>query len=219
MFKTQDVIDSFLSCLSWKPKQRYQDKVRASLKQPNKWENRAIKSSLHTLAAVCFKEVSTSNYKESNSFIFPPIGFYYSVFHLSVSLLALDINTELSELKEIHHGRLFNLIESRLVSTKVLNTTYLENFKVLRELRESSNYRFGYSPNHITNVKNAEKLADENFDSGLVFLHKVLEITGMRLRFTVGIGEGFGDGILDTYLSEEEKENVSLYLVTNGLTT
>jgi hypothetical protein len=57
------------------------------------------------------------------------------------------------------------------------------------------------------------------FDHSFVFIHQVLHATDSLFRLQVGIGDGFGDDILNTYLSKEHKENVNNYLVLYSLTT
>lgn len=95
----------------------------------------------------------------------------------------------------------------------------MENVKLLKELREDSNYIFGYSHNLIENLKNASEITDNNFDEVITIIHRILDLTKSRFRFQTSIGDNFGDDIIDTYISGEQEEKVYDFLVFNNLTT
>lgn len=218
MFSIQDIIDSYLKPKRFK--QNYNERIRASLKNGAiDWDKRARLASKSLLTAVCYREVSLSTLEKTNSLIFPPIGFYYSVFHLSVALLKLEYTTNLDELRRVRHEKLINLVESKLIQTKIVKGNFITIFRELKELRESCNYGFGYSEELNEKVKLADELTENAFDEGVSFIHQVLKEANSLLSFQVGIGDGFGDDILETYLSQADRERVVDYLVLNGLTS
>lgn len=51
----------------------------------NVWEC-AEKSAKHILSAIAFKESSRVSFKKTGSVLLPPIGYYYSFFHMAVAL-------------------------------------------------------------------------------------------------------------------------------------
>jgi len=217
MINLKDLIDSYLNppiC-----NQSYIEKLRNDVKNNNEaWENRAILSSKSFLKAICFKVVSESMLENKINFIFPPIGFYYSVFHLSLSMLFLERTTEISQLKKIHHNTLIKLVKNKLIQTKLIDKGYENWYAELRELREFCNYNFGYQENLEKLTNKISKNANRAFDEGIRFNRHILNITDNLFRFQVGIGDGFGDDILDTYISEEDKANVWSDLAQFGMT-
>ena len=217
MINLKDLIDSYLNppiC-----NQSYIEKLKKDVKNDNEaWENRAICSSKSFLKAICFKVVSESMLENKINFIFPPIGFYYSVFHLSLSMLYLERTIDVNQLRNIHHNTLLNLVKSKLIQTKLIDKNYEKWHVELRKLREFCNYSFGYQENLEKLTQKIRKNANCAFDEGVRFNRNILEITDNLFRFQVGIGDGFGDDILDTYISEEDKEDVWSELVQFGMT-
>ncbi len=204
-----------------KLKQSYLDNLRHTKKSGSiDWHKRAVESAKSLIAAVCFKETSVSLVEKTDNLIYPPIGFYYSIFHLSLSLLKLDYSTDLDELKGMHHRDLEKKVRSKLISTRILTDNYVNHMVKLKKLRESCNYRFGSTEYWLTEeLKTADDLTDSCFNEGLSFVHIVLQETDMLFHFQASIGDNFGDDIIDNYLSGEERERVWNYLVVNSLTT
>ena len=214
----KDILKSYL--FPDRIKQAYGDKVRESInKNSIDWEQRAIESSKSLIAAICFKESATTLAEKTENLIFPPIGYYYSLFHLSVGLLKMDYSIELTELRNIHHKTLINLVETKLIQPGIISRDFLKHINTLKELRENCNYKFGFTEDLAKALHNADKLTEDCFDKGLIFLHQILEITNTRYRFQVSIGDHFGDDIIDTYLSGDDKERVWNYLSINSLTS
>jgi len=119
----------------------------------------------------------------------------------------------------MHHSHLSKLINSKLVETKIISKEYLAHLQTLKNLRESSNYRFGFNGDLLTDLKKTDEFTEKCFDGGLKFVHQILNLTNTLYRFQVSIGDYFGDDIIDTYLSGDEKENVWTYLTINSLTS
>ncbi len=212
------IVDSFLT--PKRLKLNYISKLKKNIQEnDNDWESRVTLSSKSFLNAMCFRVVAESNIEKQTNLIFPPIGLYYSVFHLSIAMLYLEHNTDINKLKNIHHGTLLKLVKNSLIQKKLISSDYESYFKDLQALREFCNYKFGYRKNLDEEVVIKNKLTDKAFDEGIIFIRQILEETGFLFRFQVGIGDGFGDDILDTYLSKEDKEQVLEQISWVGLTT
>jgi len=151
--------------------------------------------------------------------IYQPIGLYYSMFHMSLAMLWINPRIEKIQLKEIHHKALINLVKSNLVDAKLLKPSFGSLLTSLKELRESCNYQFGYQEDLNIVLANAIEKTDLEFDAAIEYIHQVLDVSKSLFSVKVGIGDGFGDDILDSYLSKEHKENVFHYLVSHGLST
>lgn len=203
-----------------KVKQVYLDNLKAkSRNDPEWWERKVISSSKSFLTAVSFRETALSTYEKTGNVVLPTIGYYYSVFHLSLSILKVDHTTELTDLVKIKHARLFKLVESKLLQPKLVSKKYYGLFAQLKELRDSTNYKFGYNADLMNDLKKFHKKTKPVFQEGVDFIKKVTAHTDTLFRFQVGIGDGFGDDILDSYLAETDKGKVFEYLIANELTS
>lgn len=65
---------------------------------------------------------------------------YYSLFHASFALLCVHPQITIEQIKQIRHGQLKNLVESKFVQTKVLPESYLELLERTRVMRELTSY-------------------------------------------------------------------------------
>jgi len=127
----------------------------------------------------------------------------------------LELKPQISECYTIK--KLFNLFNSQLVTHYCVGTDYYANLSWLRELRESCNYSFGYRDSLEADLSIAANNTYESFDDALTFIHEVLAASDSLFRVQVGIADGFGDDILDAYLTDKHKKKVFKYLVDHGL--
>ena len=171
------------------------------------------------LTAVCFRETAIASSETKDSLIYQPIGLYYSMFHMSLAMLWLNPRINPKDLENIRHSKLINMVNSQLVQTKFIKSSFHRLLVSLKHLRESCNYQFGYQDNLELELTKAINMTEKAFDNALEFIHQALNVSDSLFRVQGSIGDGFGDDILDSYLSPEHKENVSDYLVINGLST
>ena len=218
MFTIIDIIKSYLCHKRFK--QSFSDQIKHIVKKdPFRWEYRVAKSAKSILTAVCFRETAIASSETKDSLIYQPIGLYYSMFHMSLAMLWLNPRINSKELANIHHPKLINMVESQLVQTGFIESSFHHILVNLKQLRESCNYRFGYKNNLELELTKAINMTEKAFDNALEFIHQVLNASDSLFRVQGSIGDGFGDDILDSYLSPEHKENVCQYLVINGLST
>lgn len=218
MWKISDIIESYLKPHRFN--QSFRDRVRNLVNSnPADWDLRVTRSAKSLLASVCFRETVIASVDSKDSLIYQPIGLYYAMFHMSVAMLRLNPRVAESLLSEIHHKILINTVFSQLVQPKFVEPSYHKLFLELKKLRESCNYQFGYRDNLLKEVTLGIGKTEGAFDQALQFIHQVLDACNSLGRFQAEIGDGFGDDILDTYLSTEHKDNVMQYLVTNGLSS
>ena len=128
--------------------QKYKDNLIHSVKidelnnDSEEWRERSEICSKRVLTAICFHEQSNRVFTLTESRIFPNIGYYYALFHMSVAILAIDYSTELKNLRKISHKNLINLIEDKLIQRSIIPFEYLELLYELKGLREDTNYSF-----------------------------------------------------------------------------
>jgi hypothetical protein len=187
--------------------QKYADKLRSECKNnPDEWEARAIFFSRHILAAISLRKTAYHVVNSSRNYVFFPIGLYYSIYHLSIFILALDYRTEFEKLKHIRHSTLEKKIEA-FVETKFIDSDYVRLFKKLKKHGEYVNYNFGVviegnKPEELVLEYESVKI---QFEKAIKFYKFICVSTrkysdiGFRVR--VGIGDGFGDDIMESYLS------------------
>ena len=106
------------------------------------WE-RAEKSAKHLLSSIAFKESSTKYTEKTKSVLLSPIGYYYSIFHMSLSLCWLNPEITKAQLTRIKHSSLQNLINEKFVNQTLLEKSYADLMINLKEEREWLNYTFG----------------------------------------------------------------------------
>jgi len=218
MWTINDIIQSYLKPRIFK--QKFSDNIKHLVKtNRTDWDYRAIESARRILTAVCFLETVRAIHESKDSLIYQPIGLYYSMFHMSLAMLWLNPRVYKSKLSHIHHKKLINLVRTDLIQAKFVDSSFYNLLVNLKDLRESCNYRFGYQDNLEFELTQALDDTDKAFDNALKFIHQVLNESNSLFRLQVTIGDGFGDDILGSYLSNEHKENVVNYLVRNGLSS
>ena len=213
-------------------RQKYQDKLIASAKKdqiiPNEynrpyteWDYRIHQCARRVLAAVCFRENANNTYRRTGSIILPVIGYYYALFHMGVAILYLEYRTDLKKLKKIRHSYLINQIRDKLVNKKLIGERFPNLMTKLKEIREEANYYFGV----IYNIEEMDYYVETGkaFDDAIHFI-KVIDNTlknyqQILMDIMIEIGDGFGDDITHTYLSEEDRESVDEYLLSKDLST
>ena len=199
-------------------KKKFEDKIRNLVNSNSEdWDFRATKCAKSLLAAVCFRETALASQRRQDSMIYQPIGLYYSMFHMSMAMLWLNPRIRPEQLRNIHHKTLSNLVENELVKKDFIEMSFYNTLISLRNLRESCNYQFGYEENLDALVRKAIKETDISFSEAFHFIHQVLKASDSHFRVQVGIADGFGDDILDSYLTAKHKKKVFDYLVRNGL--
>jgi|GEM_PF-1301064 len=192
----------------------------------DKWFDRYPKSAHHLLAAICFRENSQSIWEETKTILLPPIGFYYSIFHLSMALLFLDYQTDTDELKRIKHGTLEKFINQRLIQKQLLSNAYLDEFQRLQDIREYANYNFGSKVPKYEYLQIADDFyatTGECFDKVIDLVHpiqrKIDTFYSVHMSIQAAIGDGFGDDLMRMYLPKAAEEKVIAYLLLKNLTT
>jgi hypothetical protein len=136
---------------------------------------------------------------------------------MSLAMLWLNPRIQPEQLSNIHHKTLSNLVENELLKKEFIESSFYDTLISLRDLRESCNYQFGYKENLDILVRKAVKETDSSFSDAFHFIHQVLKASNSHLRVQVGIADGFGDDVLDSYLTAKHKDKVFDYLVRNGL--
>ena len=204
--------------------QKYKDSLIHSVKideldnDLDEWWERSEICSRRILTAICFREQSKRVFALTESRIFPNIGYYYALFHMSVAILAIDYSTELKNLIRISHKDLINLIEDKLVKRSLIPADYLELLWELKGLREDTNYSF--KTNFKTKIYYRE--VGKLFNIAISFIKEVSNVIENRftllLRICTDIGDGFGDNVLQAFLSDEDQDRIWKYLIKKELT-
>lgn len=206
--------------------QKYRDKLKHYIRmkklennQLDDWAERAEICSRRLLAAICFREHSANIFDLTETQIFPNIGFYYSIFHMSVAILSIDYATNLEELKEIHHNTLIKLLLSRLIQRSIIPKFYLDLFLELKDLRVETNYKF--IPRINTGIYYSE--LGEVFDLAIDYIKEISKIIqdeyNLLLRIEINIGDWFGDDILEGFFEAGDYKDILDYLKKKKLTT
>ena len=204
--------------------QKYKDCLIHSVKNDDlyndldEWWERSEICSRRILTAICFREQSNRVFALTESRIFPNIGYYYALFHMSVAILAIDYSTEIKNLKRISHKNLINLIEDKLVKRSLIPIDYLELLWELKGLREDTSYSFKTNFKTEIYYRKLGKL----FNVAISFIKEVSNVIENRftllLRIRTDIGDGFGDDVLQAFLSDEDQDRIWKYLVKKELT-
>lgn len=204
--------------------QKYKDCLIHSVKNDDlyndldEWWERSEICSRRILTAICFREQSSRVFALTESRIFPNIGYYYALFHMSVAILAIDYSTEIKNLKRISHKNLINLIEDKLVKRSLIPIDYLELLWELKGLREDTSYSFKTNFKTEIYYRKLGKL----FNVAISFIKEISNVIENRftllLRIRTDIGDGFGDDVLQAFLSDEDQDRIWKYLVKKELT-
>jgi len=204
--------------------QKYKDSLIHSVKIDeldnnfDEWWERSEICSRRILTAICFREQSNRVFALTESRIFPNIGYYYALFHISVAILAIDYSTELKNLIRIPHKNLINLIKDKLVKRLLIPIDYLELLWELKGLREDTSYSF--KTNFKTEIYYRE--VGKLFNVAFSFVKEVSNVIENRFpllsRICTDIGDGFGDDVLQAFLSDEDQDRIWKYLIKKELT-
>lgn len=200
--------------------QKQSDKIKRlykDLSEDQRWE-RAEKAAKHLLTAVAFKETSRVSFEKTNSVLLPPIGYYYSIFHMSVALCWLHPEVEDTKLKKLKHSTLQGLIQTYFITPKLLSDYYSTLMQGLKEEREFLNYTFGeFDCDFFEEVEKNEKYVGDAFNLSIELIDEICEILSpqfdIRARISTYIADSKGDDFIQTYLSSEEQNRVTDYLV------
>ncbi|EMR36917.1 hypothetical protein [Vibrio harveyi] len=200
--------------------QKQSDKLKRlykNLSEEQRWA-RAEKSAKHLLTAVAFKETSRVSFEKTNSVLLPPIGYYYSIFHMSVALCWLHPEIEDSKLEKLRHSTLQGLIQTYFINPNLLSEYYSTLMEDLKKEREFLNYTFGeFGFDFFEEVEKNEKYVNEAFNLSIALFDEICGLLSpqfdIRARISTYIADSKGDDFIQTYLSVEEQERVMDYLV------
>lgn len=207
----------------------------------NEWQARSFLCSKRILTAICFKINSINVFQKNKSVLLPIIGLYYSLFHLGLALLFIEHRTKIEDLRgstenkknRLNHAKLIKLIKGKLVDSNLMTNDFLELIEQVKDIREYANYNFGSFPQDKygkfldlqKQFTNLYRQTEKVFDESIQFIHDISDSisseTNIDLNFQIAldIGDGIGDDIMSTYLSDEDEKMIVEYLVENRLTT
>jgi len=176
------------------------------------WE-RAEKVAKHLLASIAFKESSRVSFEKTNSVLLPPIGHYYSIFHMSVALCWLNPEIDKIKLKKLRHSTLQNLILDHYVKKNILNESFSKLMNGLKEEREWLNYTFGeFNNDFFAEVDSNDKYLNREFNKCFEVMGHICKLLlkkyDIASRINLYIYDAKGDDFIQTYLSEEEHDSV-----------
>lgn len=189
--------------------------------ETSEWSARIYRCAKRILSAICFRETAESAYRKAGSKNLPLIGFYYSLFHMGVAMLCVEYTTPLPKLRKIRHYTLQNLIQDKLIEKSFIPLKYLDLIIELKDIREYANYSFGYKFEDKTD--SYYKQTGHAFNSALNLIkmisNEINEEPSLLLQINAIIGDVIGDDICIAYLSKDDMESVSAYLILKNLTT
>jgi hypothetical protein len=184
---------------------------------------RSEKSATHLLAALSFRVSADVTVNTTGNFLLPPIGHYYSLFHLAVCLCWLDMSIEPEKMNKLKHSVLKNLIKQHFIEQKILDPSFLVLMQDLQEEREWLNYRFGeFSYDFKQKVLLNEYLLAIEFKQVTKIIHEINEVVKIKIdivqRIRTYITDSKGDDFMDTYLTDCEQRKIIQLLLEYGLT-
>lgn len=221
----------------------YWDKLRESFKKDSgpipdyatyyestEWAARIYRCAKRLISAACFRESSNTAYVRTRNPLLSVIGYYYAMFHMSVGVLYVDYATPISQLSNLTHSKLKNLVESKLVRRSLIQRYFLDLFLDLQELREYSNYSFGEY--HMDSRGNQVDLKNEiesmyartgaAFNHALDFIRRASAESSkddsLRLWISSMISDTLYDDLSYTYMSEDDEKKVTDYLLSVDFT-
>jgi len=182
---------------------------------------RAEKAAKHILSAVAFKESSRVSFVKTESILLPPIGYYYSFYHMAVALCWLHPGVEKEKLEKLRHTALHNLIMDNFVKQDVLPPSFSDAMQALKKEREWLNYTFGeFDYDFFETVENNEKLASMEFSKCFDLINEICDLLvkkfDIKQRIRTYIADSKGDDFVQTYLSTDEQNAVMDYIVKMG---
>ncbi len=215
------------------------------------WKNgsfggRLSRSALRIFTATCFRETSGEYLSRMNAdYILPPIGYYYSLFHIGVAMLYLDYKTETKEIKHtkekpLTHRKIIGLMNRKLVSRKFISKEFLDLLSRMKQLREQINY--GFHGVHMltkeekfhgieeeeriflgTFLNEAYKKTGDAFDEAFEYISLISDAAGEKDNGKT-IGGGLSsiisssmEDLGDRYMSDDVNARVFCYLADKDL--
>ena len=191
------------------------------------WALRNRECSRRIYTAVCYRVVSKSSYIKTSSPFLPIIGYYYSIFHMSLAVLYMDYTVNINELSQITHKKLKNLVTNKLIVRNVLHKRLGEFFEELQNARNYVNYKFSGNSLEFNSVNFKEKMPyflkitgwffEESFKFIKPVSDKLTSVIRVDIREDISemikpLREGFIEYINQTYLTKEDADMVINYL-------
>ncbi len=205
--------------------QSYRDQLLAHIREDNKlinkiydvdteWDFRVDTCARRLLTAVCFRESAENTYKATKNVILPIIGFYYSMFHMSLAFLSLEYTTRIENFNKISHIKLINLIYDKFIKRSIIDREFYDTLVELRELRGIANYSFHEI--YDLDIELYYSKTEIAFNIAIKFIKEVHNIIKNEYHILTSleviISDGIGDDILSTYLSKNDIKTVEKYL-------
>ena len=204
-------------------KQKHKDRFRQLFKEYSEddFHRRSERAARHLLAAAAFKNHSRVCFEQTDSVLLPPVGYYYSCFHMAVALCFLNPQVREEKLDRIRHTQLQKIITSHFVDRRLLSDSFSKLLDQQKKQREFLNYTFGeFGYDLFREVAKTEKRINQQFVKCFKLIDKICEVAAMdydiRFRIGVYIADAKGDDFVQTYLSESEQDDVIEYLVEAG---
>jgi hypothetical protein len=140
-------IEELATTVSPEDQKRFHDRIKAAYREQISgkpwncfdWGYRNFNAMKHLLmSAALYAESKVLMDKAMDVFVC--YGVYYSMFHVSFSLLSLHPQVKLNQLRAINHKFLMNEVNSKFVQTHVLPSSFTEMVEDWRFLRELTSY-------------------------------------------------------------------------------
>lgn len=189
------------------------------------WHDRIQRSAKHYLGSLMFLESAKETYEKAQNTLLAVVGLYYSSFHSAVSLLWLS-EIDSANLSRMRHSQLQRYVSENLVQQKVVDESFLMQFKNLQQIREYANYKIGskvpkfeYQVDFDTWLNISEEQVRKTTKAIKTLLPILYEEHELFAPFEIAMGDGFGDDILRLHLGNELEKRVEDRLIEAGLTT
>lgn len=211
--------------------QKFTDSTRKSMKveAQGEWDQRSKRCAVHLMASLSQQVTSRRAFRQTNSPLLPLVGYYYSMFHLSVALCHIHHAIPQSSLHQLGHRPLERLLRSNFLQRNLLPESWIRLLLHLRSRREDACYPFvadSYArdtPTMLEIATGASKGIDRAWGRAVTFVHQLddrcRDLYPLRFRIMLGIGDGFGDDTLSTYVSISERRSIMERLTKLGLST
>jgi len=182
------------------------------------WEFRIRQCGRRLISAVSFRETARSTHEKTGTVLLSVIGYYYSVFHISIAALYLDYRTKPGELRQMKHKNLRRLLQERLVNHKLLPKRIMRSHRELLTLRESANYTFGGklpedNMRYWERVPRLYRDTKRSFEACIKLLLAHDEVVSEGLGRATALANWTGDGLdNDAYrnhLSRDDEKSVT----------
>jgi uncharacterized protein (UPF0332 family) len=180
------------------------------------WEEKYRVATKRLLSSIFYFVSAKRCYQRENRLL-SAIGYYYSIFHMSKALLFLHPKYSEEDLKGIPHRKVFNLIKSDFIQTKMLSRKYGETLYYFRKVREGVSYGMDRWITLGETLEDGEPKLLSCIEEAISLFKEICnEEIG---HISAIIGDGIGDDWMDSYLSEDESQEVIEFLLKHNLTT